>query len=299
MSATAQQTSRRPGPRMPLVRIALRQYWIPALILLLMAARTGATQLAHYGRWAEAVALRDHVGNHAYHFARYAYDAHNNTAKLLADGTALALRPALLAAVVAGVLTAREWETRRAVLALTQSVTPRRWFTVRWATLAVIMVAVTLPLVSIYRTSAVHAFHLDLLTHGIDRQTAYYTIGPVTLAYVLLGIAAGALTGTLLRRTLPTLVAAPLLTWLVIAVVVRSRAVLLLDFPLFSKVDGFHGGGLLGLQFYDVLPQDSYLINSLTEKDYWGYQIASSILALAAAALLVAAALRILRRRMA
>jgi hypothetical protein len=60
-----------------------------------------------------------------------------------------------------------------------------------------------------------------------------------------------------------------------------------------------HPGGLLGLQFYDLLPQDTYLLNSLTPGDYWGYQIASSLLVLTLAALLLHGALRILRRRLA
>lgn len=141
------------------------------------------------------------------------------------------------------------------------------------------------------------AFRLDLLTYGADRQTAYYTIGPVTVAYVLLGVAAGALAGTLLRRAWTALVAAPALTWLLAALLVRSRAVLLLDFTLFSKVHGYHPGGLLGLQFYDALPQDSYLVNSLDPGDYWGYQVASSVLVLVLAALLALAALRVVRQR--
>lgn len=112
-----------------------------------------------------------------------------------------------------------------------------------------------------------------------------------------LGVAAGALTGTCLRRLWPTLVAAPLLTWPVAAVLVRSRAMLLLDLPVLSKVDGFHPGGVFGLMFYDALPQDAYLTNTLTPGDYWPYQLASSALVLAVAALLTLAALRVIRRR--
>ncbi|WP_328719719.1 hypothetical protein OHT52_09655 [Streptomyces sp. NBC_00247] len=287
----------RAGRALPLVLIAVRQYRWVALVVLLLAARVCAAILYHYGSWADAIALRDHVGSQAYHFGRYADDAHHVTEQLVNDGSSLAFQPALLAALVTAVLTAREWETRRVVLALTQSVTPRRWFTVRWAVQAAFLAAVTVPAVALYRISAVHGFRLDLLTYGAERQNAFYTIGPVTVAHVLLGVAAGALCGTLLRRTLPALVAAPVLTWLVAGALVRSRAVLLVDFPLFSKVHGFHPGGVVGLQFYDALPQDSYLMNALEPGDYWGFQIASSALVLAAAALLTAAALRVLRRR--
>ncbi|GAA3892656.1 hypothetical protein ACWDWT_23145 [Streptomyces sp. NPDC003343] len=296
-SGTSGMKTPRPEGRLPLVRIAVRQYWIPLLILLVLAGRTAAVLIHHYDGWADAVALRDHVGSRAYHFGRYVDDAHNQTAKLLSDGTGVAFRPALLAALLTGVLTAREWESRRVVLVLTQSIAPRRWFTARWSTLAVIIAAMTVPLVVAYRISAVHALRLDLLTYGSDRQNAYYTIGPVTVAYVVLGVAAGALAGTLLRRAWLALVAGPALAWLAAAVLVRSRAVLLLDFPLFSKVHGLHPGGVLGLQFYDALPEDSYLINSLEPGDYWGYQIASSVLVLALAALFGHAALRVVRHR--
>ncbi|MGA5648286.1 hypothetical protein [Streptomyces seoulensis] len=293
----AAPTTPRPGSLRPLAGIALRQFWVPGLILLLLALRIGVQIVYHYYGWADAVALRSHVGSQAYHFGRYTDDAHTMTAKLMDDGAMLAFQPALCAALLTGVLTAREWETRRVVLAFTQTVSPRRWFGVRWATLAAVFVVLTVPLVALYRMSAGHALGLDLLTYGAERQNAYYTIGPVTVAYVLLGVAAGALTGTFLRRLWPTLVAAPLLTWLVAAVLVRSRAMLLLDLPVLAKVPEFHSGGVFGLMFYDALPQDALLTNILVTGDYWPYQLAASALVLVVAALLTLAAFRVIRRR--
>ncbi|OIJ66458.1 hypothetical protein [Streptomyces mangrovisoli] len=289
----------RAGRIPPLVRIAVRQYWIPLLVAALLLARPAATVIYHYGGWADAETLRAHVGAKAYHWGTYIDGAYNKTAKLMSDGSEIAFRPALYAALLSGVLTAREWESRRVVLALTQSISPRRWFTVRWATLAAALVVLVTPAVAAFRVSAAHAFDLNLLTFGAERQNAYFTIGPVTVAYVVLGVAAGALTGTLLRRTWATLIAAPALTWLAACLLVRSRAVILADPWIFSEVHGFHMGGVLGLMFWDALPQDAYLTNSLTPGDYWGYQIAYSILVLALAALLVHAALRALRRRVA
>lgn len=288
-----------PGPRGPLLKLALRQYRLVALALLLLALGAGAQIIHHYDGWADAIALRDRVGSQDYHFARYADDAHHMTAKLLSDGTLLAFKPALLAALITGVLTAREWETGRVTLALTQSVSPRRWFTVRWATLAVLVSVPAVALVVLHRISADHAYRLDLLTYGAERQNAYFIIGPVTVAYVLLGVAAGAVTATALRRTWPTLIAAPALTWLLAALLVRSRTVVLVDFPLSSKVSGYHHGGVLGLQFYDLLPQDSYLLNSLHSGDYWPYQIASGAVVMAVATLLLLVAFRVLHRRIA
>lgn len=194
-------------------------------------------------------------------------------------------------------MTGREWGSHRVALTLTQSIPARRWFAARWAGLAVLFTVLLVPLVALYRRGAGHAVHLDLLTYGIDRQTAFFTIGPVTVAYVLLGIAAGALAGTALRNAWLALVAAPAATWLITAALVRSRAALLLDVPAWSHVHGMHSGGILGLQFYDVLPQDTYLVDSLRPADYWPYQIAESALVIAVAALLTWAALRTVRRR--
>ncbi|MEU3662487.1 hypothetical protein AB0E77_22475 [Streptomyces sp. NPDC032940] len=287
-------TTARPRTLAPIV---VRQLWPIAAILSVITAGLAALLVHRYHGWDYAVLLREHVGAHAYQFGRYPDDAHQKTAALLADGERLAFQPALYAALCAGALTGREWGSRRYALTLTQSVSPRRWFTARWTGLALLFVAVTVPVVALYRLNAEHAIALNLLTHGVDRQTAYFTIGPVTVAYTLLGVAAGALTGTLLRRAWAAALAAPLLTWLLTALLVRSRAALLLDWPAFSEVHGMHPGGLLGLQFYDVLPTDSYVTDALRTGDYWPYQLAETALVLALAVLLTASALRVLRRR--
>lgn len=289
--------SRPRGERWPLTRIVSRQMWPVAALLLLVALRIGGYLVFHYFGWSHAVDLRARIGKQEYDFGRHPGDAHVRTAQLLQDGARLAFQPALYAAALTGVVTGREWQSRRVALTLAQSVSARRWFAARWAGLAAVVLVLVLPLVVLYRHSTVHAVHLDLLTHGIDRHTAYFTIGPVTVAYVLLGVAAGALTGTVLRRTVPALIAAPALTWLLTALLVRSRVALLIDFPAWSRVSGWHAGGVLGLQFYDVLPQDTFLVDSLKPGDYWPYQIAQSAVVLAVAAVLTWAALRVLRRR--
>ncbi len=284
-------------PHLPIARIALRQFWPLAVLFLLFAVGMAALLTHHYQDWADAVALRERIGSRAYHFAFRSNHAQAMTLRLLDDGHRLALLPALYAALAGGLLTGREWETRRIVLALGQSVSPVRWFVVRWTVLAALISVPLILVVALYRFSVVHAVDLDLLTYGIDRQTAYFTLGPVTVAYVLLGVAAGALAGTVLRNLLAAAVAGPALTWLLVAVLVRSRAVLLLDFPAWSKVDGYHSGGVLGLQFYDLLPQDSHLVDSLARGDYWPYQLAESVVVIGTAVLLVLAAFRVLHRR--
>ncbi|MFE3638666.1 hypothetical protein [Streptomyces sp. NPDC059168] len=286
-------------PHLPLVRIALRQFWPLAVLFLLFAVGMAALLVHLHQDWDDAVALRNRIGSTDYHFALHAGGAHDVTTRLLDAGKRLALLPALYAALVAGLLTGREWDTRKIVFALGQSVTPVRWFVVRWTVLAALLAVPLAPVVALYRLNVTHAVDLDLLTYGIERHTAYSVVGPVTVAYVLLGVAAGALAGTVLRNFLAAAVAGPVLTWLLVAVLVRSRAALLLDFPAWPKVDDFHSGGVLGLQFYDVLPVDSFLVNSLGKGDYWPYQLAESALAVGVAVLLALAAFRVLRHRIA
>ena len=281
--------TRTTGERWPLARTVTRMYRLPALLLALMTMGIAALLVYRYHAWAGDVALHDRVGD--YSFARLVTDSFS------ANGDRIAFLPALCAAFLTGLTTGQEWQTRRMVLTLGQSVTPQRWFTVRWSLLAALFTALLLPLVVLYRLNVTHADHLGLLSPGAETQSIIHTVGPATLAYVILGIAAGALAGTVLRSTWSAAVAGPVLTWILAALLVRSRAALLLDIPALSKVHGMHSGGVLGLQFDSLLPTDSYLQNALSRSDYWPYQLAESALVLVLAALLALAAFRVLRRR--
>jgi hypothetical protein len=280
-----------------LVRTVARMYRAIGLVLFLMALGVAALLLHRYQGWAGALALRERVGDQAYYFSLLVHGAHPYTDSLSADGERIAFLPALYAALCTGVTTGQEWQSRRVVLTLSQSVSPRGWFALRWSLLAALFTVLLLPLVVLYRLNVTHATHLGLLSSGSETQTIILTIGPVTLANVILGVAAGALAGTVLRNTWSAAVAGPVLTWVLTALLVRSRSALLLDVPAYSKVSGMHPGGVLGLQFYNLLPTDSYLLDSLSRADYWPYQLAESALVLAVAALLVLAAFRILHRR--
>ncbi|WP_328888326.1 hypothetical protein [Streptomyces sp. NBC_00316] len=288
---------RRPAGRRPIARLAARQLRWLALVLLLPVGEVAATLLHRYSEWSEAEAVRARLGNTAYHFTDVPYNAHTLTERLFADGQSVAFVPALCAAALTAILTAREWESRRVAVTLTQSVSPVRWFGIHWGVQAALTLVLTMPLVVLYYLNAAHAYHKDLLVHGAYQATLYFTIGPVTLAYVLLGVAAGAFVGTAMRRTLPALLAAPALLWLLVALLVRSRLAALLDYPVFSETHGYHPGGVLGLQFFHLLPQDIYLVNSLTPGDYWPYQLAQTAVVLALTAALAYGALRIVRRR--
>lgn len=281
----------------PLTRTVMRMYRPLAAVLLLIALGVFATLLHRYYGWAGALAQREHAGDQAYYFSSLIIGAHDYTDSLFADGSHIAFLPAICAAAVSGLTTGQEWQSRRAALVLTQSISPRRWFALRWSLLTALFGVLLLPVLVLYRLNVTHALHLGLLSAGDEPRTASLTVGPVTLAYVVLGIAAGALAGTLLRNAWYAAIAGPVATWVLAASLVRFRVALLLDVPAFSKVSGMHSGGILGLQTYGLLPTDSYLLNSLAESDYWPYQLAQSALVLAAAALLVLAALRVLRRR--
>lgn len=291
MSNTAPDApgTRTTGERRSLARTLARMYWIPALTMVLAALGTAALLVERYHGWAGEVAVRERVGAYSFQFI-----ATNSFSTL---GGRIAFLPAMYAALLAGLTTGQEWRSRRVVLSLGQSVSPRRWFGVRWSLLAALVTVLVLPVVVLYRLNVIHADHLGLLSPGAQTQGLILTVGPVTLAYVILGVAAGALAGTVLRTTWSAALTGPLLTWILTALMVRSRAALLLDIPALSKVHGMAPGGVLGLQFYGLLPTDSLLQNSLSRSDYWPYQLAESTLVLAVAALLALAAFRVLRRR--
>ncbi|WP_037573810.1 hypothetical protein [Phaeacidiphilus oryzae] len=280
-----------------LTRTALRLVRPLAAGLLLVAIVLAGVLVHRYLSWSDAERLRARVGGYAYHWEYLSHGANAMNDALLQDGGRISFWPAMFAAVVAALMTGREWQSGRTALTLGQSVTPQRWFTIRWAVLAGLFAVLFTPVVALYQANAAHARHLDLLAYGWSRSVAYYSLGPVTVAYVLLGVAAGALAGTVLRDPLRAAVGAPALTWLLAALLVRSRAAALLDFPVLAETHGIHPGGILGLQFYGALPQDTYLLNSLRPGDYWPYQLASTALVLALTALLGHTALRVLRRR--
>lgn len=290
---------RRPAPGSgPVVRLTLRQLRWLALALLVPAGETAATLWYRYRQWGDAEQTRAGYGSHRYHFDYHVpYNAYTMTDRLLADGQYVTFLPALLAAALAAGLTAHEWGARRVAFTLTQSVSPVRWFATRWTLLAALPLALAAALLVLYRLNVTHAYRQDLLTYGGARHTLYFTTGPATLAYVLLGTAAGALAGTVLRRTGPALLAGPAALMLVVAVLVRSRLAALIDYPLFSRAHGFHHGGVAGLQFFHLLPDDISLDLSLQPSDYWPYQLIQSGLALLVAAVFTWWALRIVRRR--
>jgi hypothetical protein len=85
-------------------------------------------------------------------------------------------------------------------LAWTQSISPARWLASKLAVAATLAVAGTLALMGIFRLGASGLLGQSDLRWP-DRGV-YEALGPALVAYVLLAVAAGALVGLLVRRTL-------------------------------------------------------------------------------------------------
>ncbi|MFE1770211.1 ABC transporter permease [Streptomyces sp. NPDC059008] len=116
----------------------------------------------------------------------------------------LMLLPALIGVFLGAPLIARELEAGTHQLVLTQSVGPLRWLAAKLALPALVVLTATSGL------SAVFAW---LWRVGGDEVSGSYwystlgfhSLGPIPVAYALLGLAAGTLAGLLLRRTVASM----------------------------------------------------------------------------------------------
>jgi hypothetical protein len=115
--------------------------------------------------------------------------------------TAIAYLPFVVAVFAGGALIGRELESGTDGLACTQSVTPMRWLAAQLAVPALLITAGTALITGLFRWVWLSSdrsrvgdwFESDL----------FHATGVVSPAYVLLGLAVGALAGILARRTLP------------------------------------------------------------------------------------------------
>ncbi|MEU1164063.1 ABC transporter permease [Streptomyces sp. NPDC090075] len=125
---------------------------------------------------------------------------------------AAAVVPFLTAAWAGGALLGRELESGTARLSWAQSSTPVRWLTVRLAVPAAVVGAGTGLLAWLHRlawTAGRGRIHSAKEWYDVG---TFHTGGPILVALSLAGLAAGALAGLLLRRTLPALGLGLLLT---------------------------------------------------------------------------------------
>ncbi|WP_329118021.1 ABC transporter permease [Streptomyces sp. NBC_01353] len=191
------------GPYWVTVRQHRRAFWIVLLAVVLSLGVVAGLRIAE---------APEGDTSHAYGGLRVVMDY---------ASTAMLLLPLLVGAFVAGPMIARELESGTFRLAWTQSVTPARWLAAKLTVATVTTVLATLALIGVYRlgwsrVAGTYQFH------WADRGV-YEATGPVVVAYCLLGIAAGALVGQLVRRAVPAMAATGLVTGLVLLVLGSLR----------------------------------------------------------------------------
>lgn len=124
--------------------------------------------------------------------------------------TLLVLSPLLVAAYVAGPLFARETETGTHQVAWTQSVTPVRWTATKLVLVATVVAGASAAYVVVFRWSRAPVSDNPFVPLWSER--IQHASGTTAVAYALLAVAVGALTGLLVRRTLVAMSAAGLVT---------------------------------------------------------------------------------------
>ncbi|MFY4719325.1 ABC transporter permease [Streptomyces sp. LaBMicrA B280] len=232
---------------------------------------------------------------------------------------ALNVLPFVLAAWAGAALTGRELESGTARLAWTQATSPARWLAVRLAVPALgVTVSTALLAFLHHRAWTASQGRIDTAKDWYDPAT-FHAGGPTLVAMALLGLAAGALAGLLLRRTLPALAVG-----LVTAGVVRWLTELAIPHlwpPVtrLSTVDqGFLGKGMVVDQGMvtasgaHVPPPTCDSVRSCAtafdrftgryntyqpHSHLWGLQLTTTALTLAVAALLVTGCFLVLRRQ--
>ncbi|MFF5900707.1 hypothetical protein ACFY8O_32955 [Streptomyces argenteolus] len=239
------------------------------------------------------------------------------------DDVALALLalPALLSGFVAGPLIARELESGTYKLSWTQSVSPARWLVSKLAVPAALVLAGTAVLgAGLYAAQSVsdNPYRSEWYTMYV-----YATTGTVPAAHVLFGAAVGALVGILVRRTLLASALSALVTGAVGASFAALRAGLWPTSTVTGRsldvreniwwVETGHLTGTGGRLSQDVCAQavtESDRARCFADHDitghyldyhpashFWPLQLVETGILLALAAVAVAVAFRVLRRR--
>lgn len=247
------------------------------------------------------------------------------TYKSLVQYTTLAVNvvPFLVAAWAGASLTGRELETGTAQLAWTQSISPARWLAVKLAVPAALVTAGTSVLVLLHNLVWSRGRgKIDNAKSWTDLLT-FHANGTTTVAFALFGLAAGALAGLLLRRSLASLAVTVAATGAVWAAVSVARPYL---WPSVTTVTGLADDAPRGLgltvdeglltatgarlsnpycgsshatecrDLYDRIGAVSYYADSHPFSHYWPLQLTATALVLALAAVAVLAAFRLLKR---
>ncbi|CAM5648552.1 ABC transporter permease [Streptomyces aurantiogriseus] len=230
--------------------------------------------------------------------------------------------PFLVAAWSGAALVGRELENGTARLAWTLGLSPTRWLAVKLTVPAVLIAAGTSLLVLLHRLAwEASQGRVDTAKSWYDDPTLHAN-GPTAVALALAGLAAGALAGLLIRRTLPAL-----LLGLGLAFGLYLLAGLALPhlWPTVSNVTGLDTGyayegievdsGLVTssgahiddpgcgttttdgcAELYTKLDATGFYVDYHPESHYWPLQLTTTALLLAVTVAVTAAAFVLLRR---
>jgi len=201
-------TSTGPSPRTGrgLARSVLRLHRSALWLWLLLVAALAAAMLWAYGPGYDAavadVREQCRAGVEACHYPDGPWLSKYDTTVAFTT-LAVAYFPFLVAAWAGAALIGRELETGTAHLAWTQSVSPTRWLAAKLAVPALLITAGTAVLVPLHRLMWNRGAEL-LWADWYDENT-FHANGTLPLAYALCGLALGALAGLVLGRALPAL----------------------------------------------------------------------------------------------
>jgi hypothetical protein len=171
-----------------MIRMSLRQFRIQALVGAILLA-LAATYLIHLGR-----------GIHAVRDTAQLQSQYGQTMLFLAAGFCLV--PALIGAFWGAPLIARELETGTHRLVWNQSVPRRRWLAVKLTVLGLASMAVAGTLSALLTWSA---GPVDQVTGDRFSGLLFGARGTAPIGYAVFGFTLGAVTGLLVRRTLPAM----------------------------------------------------------------------------------------------
>lgn len=249
--------------------------------------------------------------------SRSAYDFWSS----LAAG-AIAYLPVVVAAFAGAALIGREMESGTVSWAWTQSFSPLRWFAAKLSVPVVLLIAGMAVLTPLYRWLWTAS---PAMSHRWFRGEVFLAAGPTATAYVLFGLAFGALAGLLVRRALPALALSVVVTGIVQLLghvyrpeLWRAKTVVgawPLELPLRAQI--LDSGGVLpsGRRFafdrcFENTRGPGEGIRGCLEKydaeaftvyhpisHYWPLQLVETGIVLALAAVLTATAFWLLRRR--
>ncbi|MGK5549115.1 hypothetical protein ACSNOH_30930 [Streptomyces sp. URMC 127] len=129
---------------------------------------------------------------------------------LFSNGLLLTFLPVLAGLFVAGPVIARELESGMYKVAWTQSVPPLRWFAAKLGLPVAALLAGVSALSAAYTWAwrSVAGVASGELVEGFRWYESFDALGPAPVAGTLAGAALGALTGLLVRRTLPAMAVA-------------------------------------------------------------------------------------------